>query len=357
MPVEGDRLRLTEPHLDRRSVPVLYRELKRDKDSIFSSVDLAAVESIDSAGAAFLETLRRERKASREEFYRNAKEQVAETLELFALPDTEGDGSAGSANPFVWLGAKAYQFFDDMVIFMIIASNIFLWSVTDIVKTRYRRRGEVSKQALLIGFDAVPIVGLLSLIIGLILTLQSAAQLRQFGAGIFVVDLVSIAMVREMGPMITSILIAGRSGSAIAAEIATMKVTEELDALRIMALEPIRFVIVPKALAISFCLPLLVGISIIVGIAAGMIVSFLYLDISFFTFANQVFEVLKVNDLSIGLGKSFFFGWVIILVASYCGLNTAGGAEGVGTATTKSVVGSIFGVIALDALFSFSYLA
>lgn len=357
MRIDGDRLILTEATLDRRSVPELYHELKRNHNLTITSIDLGAVESIDSAGAAFLETLRRARKKGREAFYRNAKAQVAETLELFALPETESDDSSGIANPFVRLGARGYQFFDDLLIFLMIASNIFVWSATDIVMTRYRRRGEVSKQALLIGFDAVPIVGLLSLIIGLILTLQSAAQLRQFGAGIFVVDLVSIAMVREMGPMITSILIAGRSGSAIAAEIATMKVTEELDALRIMALEPVRFVIVPKALAISFCLPLLVGISIIVGIAAGMIVSFLYLDISFLTFANQVFKVLTVSDLTVGLGKSFFFGWIIIFVSSYCGLNTTGGAEGVGTATTKSVVGSIFGVIALDALFSFSYLA
>lgn len=357
MRIEGSHLVITESLLDRTTVPELYGDVKGAGEASFSAVDLSNLQSIDSAGAAFLETLRKEQGKKPEEFYQSPNEQVARTLELFALPEEDRSGRRRGGNLFVWLGGRAYRYFDEMKSFLIIAANIFIWSATDIVRTRYRRRGEVSKQANQIGIDAVPIVGLLSLIIGLILALQSASQLRQFGAGIFVVDLIAISMVREMGPMITSILIAGRSGSAIAAEIATMKVTEELDALKIMALEPVRFVIVPKALAISFCLPLLVGISIIVGIAAGMIVSFLYLDISLLTFTNQVFEVLKVNDLTVGLGKSFFFGWVIIFVSSYYGLSTSGGAEGVGSATTKSVVGSIFGVIALDALFSFSYLA
>jgi phospholipid/cholesterol/gamma-HCH transport system permease protein len=356
MRMERDILRIEES-LDRRTVPELYKTFRRLAPGHLSGIDLGGVDIIDSAGVAFLETLRRDCGAQSCSFYLNTSPEVRADLDLFALSDEEQTAERIRASFLVSLGDRVAGFLESFLTFMLISSNIFTWSVTDLFLTRYRRRGEVAKQSILIGLDAVPIVGLLSLIIGLILALQSAAQLRQFGAGIFVVDLIAISMVREMGPMITSILIAGRSGSAIAAEIATMKVTEELDALRIMALEPVRYVIVPKMLAISICLPLLVGISIMVGISAGMMVSYLYLDISFLTFANQVFEVLRVSDIVVGLGKSFFFGWIILFVSSYFGMTTTGGAEGVGAATTNSVVGSIFGVIALDALFSFTYLA
>lgn len=354
--MERGRLYLTRS-LTRVEVPDWYAVLKRRSEGDFRTVDLSAVESIDSAGVAFLEHLRLERGVSPDEFYFGVSEAVGDSIELFSLSDEAPTKKRIRESIFVKVGDRLYGFYRQALQFLTLAANISYWSVTDLVLTRYRRRGEVAKQSIQIGLDAVPIVGLLSLIIGLIIALQSAAQLRQFGAGIFVVDLIAISMVREMGPMITSILIAGRSGSAISAEIATMKVTEELDALQVMALEPIRFVIVPKAMAMSVTLPLLVGISIIVGIAAGMLVSWFYLGISLLTFVNQVFEVLKVVDLVVGLGKSFFFGWVIVFVSSYCGMSTSGGAEGVGTATTDSVVGSIFGVIALDALFSFSYLA
>ena len=356
MRLERDVLKMEES-LDRRSVPELYTRFRRLSPGTLTGIDLEKVENIDSAGVAFLETLRMDFGARDSSFYLNPSPEVRAALELFALSEEEQAAEKVRFPFIVALGGRAVEFYQSAFTFMLICSNIFTWSVTDLFLTRYRRRGEVAKQSILIGLEAVPIVGLLSLIIGLILALQSAAQLRQFGAGIFVVDLIAISMVREMGPMITSILIAGRSGSAIAAEIATMKVTEELDALRIMALEPVRYVIVPKMLAISLCLPLLVGISILVGIGAGMMVSFLYLDISFLTFTNQVFEVLHVSDIVVGLGKSFFFGWVILFVSSYFGMTTTGGAEGVGAATTNSVVGSIFGVIALDALFSFTYLA
>ena len=342
--------------LTRDTVPTLYAEILKVPAADLARVDLGRIETIDSAGVALLETLRRQAGREREGFYLDGTAKIRESMELFALPEKESRRRDTRTRPLVHLGEQVYRYYKEFEEFLLLAANIFYWSVTDIVRPRHRRRGEVAKQSILIGLDAVPIVALLSLIIGLIIALQSAAQLRQFGAGIFVVDLIAISMVREMGPMITAILIAGRSGSAISAEIATMKVTEELDALRVMALEPVRFVIVPKALAMSLTLPLLVGISIIVGIVAGMLVSWFYLGISLLTFAGQVFEVLRVADLAVGLGKSFFFGWVIIFVAGFCGMSTSGGAEGVGTAATKSVVGSIFGVIALDALFSFSYL-
>ena len=212
------------------------------------------------------------------------------------------------------------------------------------------------KQSLLIGVDALGIVGLLSLIIGLILALQSAAQLRQYGASIFVADLIAISMVREMGPIMTAIMIAGRSGSAIASEIATMQVTEEIDALKMMAINPVRYIVVPKVHAITICMPLLVTLSTIIGIFGGLIIATTYLDLSAVSYFTEIFKVLSLKDIMVGLSKSFAFAWVIVFIGSYYGFNVKGGAEGVGKATTLSVVASIFAIIVLDVIFSFMYL-
>jgi len=199
-------------------------------------------------------------------------------------------------------------------------------------------------------------VALLSFIIGLILALQAAAQLRLVGANIFVADLVAVAMVREMGPMMTAILIAGRSGSAMAAEIATMKVSEEIDALRTMAIDPVRYVIVPKLLAITLCSPLLVTLSTLIGIFGGLVIAVAYLHLPVAAYTNEAIKVLRAVDILSGLTKSIVFAWLIAVISSYCGLRAAGGAEGVGRETTSSVVASIFAVIVADVVFSLVYL-
>jgi phospholipid/cholesterol/gamma-HCH transport system permease protein len=218
------------------------------------------------------------------------------------------------------------------------------------------RRGAVVEQAVLIGLDAVGVVGLLSFIIGLILSLQAAAQLRLVGANIFVADLVAVSMVREMGPMMTAILIAGRSGSAMAAEIATMKVSEEIDALRTMAVDPLRYVVVPKLLAITICTPLLATLSTLVGIGGGLLVAMAYLRLPAVAYVNECITVLRAVDILSGLSKSVVFAWLIAVISSYCGMRASGGAEGVGRETTSSVVASIFAVIVADVIFSLVYL-
>ena len=206
------------------------------------------------------------------------------------------------------------------------------------------------QQSILIGVDAVPIIALLSFILGLILALQSAVQLKQFGADIFLVDLITVTMISEMGPILTAIMVSGRSGSAIASEIATMTVTEEIDALKMMALDPIRFVVVPKFHAMTICMPLLVTLSMFVGIFGGAIIGFSVLDISPQLFWSRVIEVANARDFIIAIGKSIVFSWVIVIIGVYYGLNVKGGAEGVGKVTTTSVVASIFWIIVLDAI-------
>ena len=191
--------------------------------------------------------------------------------------------------------------------------------------------------------------------LGLILALQSAAQLRQFGASIYVADLIAISMVREMGPMMTAIIVAGRSGSAIAAEIATMKVTEEVDALESMGFSPVRFLVVPKLYAVTVTQPLLTAISVAFGILGGMVIAALALGVPVQAFLHQAGEAMSAKDISTGLIKSVVFGWIILVVGAYSGLATRGGAEGVGMSTTRSVVVAIFAVIIADCIFSLAF--
>jgi phospholipid/cholesterol/gamma-HCH transport system permease protein len=196
----------------------------------------------------------------------------------------------------------------------------------------------------------------LSLIIGVIVVLQSAAQLRMFGATLYVVDLLSISITRETGPLFTAIIVAGRSGSAIAAQLATMRVTEELDALTVMALDPVRYVLVPMMAGMLLTIPVLTGLSMLVGIGGGLLVAAFSLDLSVRTFLNRMVEIIDAMDLFIGIAKSFFFGGAIVLTGSFFGMTSTGGSEGVGRSTTTSVVVSIFGVIILNAIFSLLYL-
>ena len=239
---------------------------------------------------------------------------------------------------------------------IVLTSDIMYWSLIGLWDKKGQRKGTFTQQAELIGLNAIPIVGLLSFIIGLILSLQSAVQLRQFGADAFLANLLAFSLVREMSPLITAIILAGRSGSAIASEIATMKVTEELDALKMMALNPIRYVIVPKLHAVTLVMPLLVTFSIIIGLFGGVIIAVVMLGQSPSAFINSCINIVKARDFLLTIVKSTIFAWQIVVIGSHYGMQVRGGAEGVGKATTESVVASIFAVIIMDALFSLIYI-
>ncbi|MCD4652004.1 MAG: MlaE family lipid ABC transporter permease subunit [Candidatus Cloacimonetes bacterium] len=344
--------------IDKHSAPELLAQtiLLEDISSI-KRVDISGVSSIDSAGVALLDELvdRIKNQQGLAEIT-GATGIVARTVETFS--QIIGDLSQPQKPPafFEKIGESALEMKKSLYDYILLSSEITYWSIRGIFSKKAARKGSFIQQALLIGADALPIVSLLSFIIGLILALQAAAQLKQFGANIFVADLLSISMVREMGPMMTAIIVAGRSGSSIASEIATMKVTEELDALRMMSINPIRYVVVPKFLAMSLCLPLLVTLSIVVGIFGGLIIGITYLDLSAYSFINQCILANKASYIFISMAKSMFFAWVIVIIGSYFGFAVTGGAEGVGKATTSSVVASIFAVIVLDVIFSLLYM-
>jgi len=205
------------------------------------------------------------------------------------------------------------------------------------------------------GFDALPIVGLLSFLLGIVVAYQGADQLRRYGANIFVADLVGLSMLREFAPLITAIIIAGRSGSAYAAQIGTMSVTEEIDAMRTLGIAPIDLLVLPKIFALLIALPLLTVFADLLGVFGGMLMAQSQLGVGFGDFLDRFVKAVSVSAYLIGIGKAPVFAAIIAVVGCFQGFRTHGGADGVGRQTTRSVVQSIFLVIVADALFSVAF--
>ncbi len=204
------------------------------------------------------------------------------------------------------------------------------------------------EQMVLVGVNSIPIISTLSLAVGMILALQGAYILKQFGASIYVADLVAVAMTRELSPLVAAVIIAGRSGSSFAAEIGTMKVSEEVDALVTIGLNPIKFLVIPKLLGIMVMQPCLTMISNVVSMIGGLLIGLFILDLGLVRYVNQTFDALILQDIVTGLIKSAIFAIIIALVGCYEGFQVEGGAEGVGLHTTASVVKSIFLIIIAD---------
>lgn len=202
------------------------------------------------------------------------------------------------------------------------------------------------------GVNALPITGLLTFLIGVVIAYQGAEQLRKFGTNIFIVDLVGISLLREISPLIVAILIAGRSGSAYAAEIGTMKVTEELDAVRTLGISPMALLVLPRALALVIALPLLTVYADVLGVFGGMLIASSQLNVGFTEFVSRFEDAVAVRHFFIGIAKAPFFAMIIALVGCYQGFQIRGGVDDVGRHTTISVVQGIFLVIVFDAICS-----
>ncbi|HXE39794.1 MAG TPA: MlaE family lipid ABC transporter permease subunit [Azonexus sp.] len=207
------------------------------------------------------------------------------------------------------------------------------------------------------GFDALPIVGLLSFLLGIVVAYQGADQLRQYGANIFVADLVGLSMLREFAPLITAIIVAGRSGSAYAAQIGTMAVTEEIDAMRTIGIPPLDMLVLPKIIALLIALPLLAVFADLLGVLGGMLMARAQLAVSYVEFLDRFVKTVSVTAFLIGIGKAPVFAAIIVTVGCFQGFRTHGGPDSVGRQTTRSVVQSIFLVIVADALFSVAFSA
>jgi phospholipid/cholesterol/gamma-HCH transport system permease protein len=268
------------------------------------------------------------------------------------MPDDSLQRQGLLAKVFGGCGRWGLQMLENVYFtFQLIMQSLY-WTFIAPLTGKGIRIGSSFEEMVKVGVNAVPIVALISFAIGLILAMQSAYQLEQFGATIFTADLVAVAQTRELGPLMTAIIVAGRSGSGIAAEIGTMKVGEEIDALRSMGFNPIKFLVVPKLIALVIMVPCLTVIADLIGIAGGFSMAVLSLNLGFTRYLNRTIFALVFKDMITGLIKSVVFALIVGLTGCYMGFKVEGGAEGVGRRTTESVVVSIFLIILADSFFT-----
>jgi len=320
------------------------------------TLDLSDTVRVDSAGVCFIELLRRMYGEQGGELtIQGANPQItsqltAEKKAAVAAPPAPRKGGlieriGGATADAIATSLDALSFFVEMI----------YWSTIGFFKRQNIKKGALYEQMYQLGYKAVGIIALLSFLIGIVLSLQSAKQLKTLGMGIFLVPLIGITMIRQMGPLLTAIILAGRTGSATTAEVATMVVGEEVDALRTMGVNPMQYIMAPKFWAISLTMPLLSIIATATGILGGYVIAFLYLDMTSAMFMRELAKVIQLEHILSGCFKSMVFAWLIIWIGCYFGFRVRGGAEAVGRETTSSVVAGIFIIIVANALFSFIF--
>ncbi len=226
---------------------------------------------------------------------------------------------------------------------------IFLFTLRHPWQIRYR---SIAAHIVTAGAEALPIIAVTAFLIGVVVAYQSVVQLQKFGADIFIVDMIGISLTRELAPLITAIVVAGRSGSAFTAQLGAMKMTQEIDAMKTMGFDPLVFLVWPRVFALMIVMPLLIFFADIVGIFGGMVIAQAQSHISFSEFIHRLQGALEIKHFVIGIAKGPFFAFLIATVSTYRGFQVSLNTESIGNNTTKSVVNAIFLVIACDALFS-----
>ena len=319
-------------------------------DLVFDCTDMTA---LDTAGAWKLHSSSRSLESGvRKVTFEGLKPEFSKLLQLVASCQRGLDappsppGLLSRVGERAWRGAQALS---DMLAFVGRTATILSASMLRPGDIRYRPILHNLQNA---GFEALPIVGLLSFLMGLVIAYQGADQLQRFGANIFIADLVGLSMLRELSPLLTAIIVAGRSGSAYAAQIGTMKVTEEIDALRTIGIGPTQLLVLPKLIALVIALPLLTVYADVTGVLGGMIMARSKLDVGFDVFLDRLGDAVSLSSFLTGVGKAPVFAAIIALVGCYQGFRVTGSADSVGRQTTVSVVQAIFLVILSDALFS-----
>lgn len=319
-------------------------------------IDLGGVEYFDTAGAAvILETQRLCRELNNSLKLTHVPPRIESYLQVTDFTDrlsTDIFRPRGTPSLLVQIGEGTQSFYRNAADILTFIGAVTVALVQDLANIRTLKWDRLWKLVERAGSDAVPIVLMLCFLMGAVLGFQSAIQLRKFGASIFMADLVSISICLEMGPLLTAVIVAGRSGAAYAAQIGTMQVNEEIDALRVMGIDPIRYLVSPRVIAVALALPCLTLLGDLVGIVGGCVVGMISLDLTPVSFFNEVQKVLELSDIAQGLIKSLAFGVEIATVGCFRGFQVRGGAENVGRATTSAVVTSIFILTVTDACFA-----
>jgi phospholipid/cholesterol/gamma-HCH transport system permease protein len=317
-------------------------------------IDAAAISALDTAGAWLLHrTIRDFKERGTRVQIDGLRSEFGALLELIAARSTTIEPSArvrigllASIGQIAWRNLLNLS---GMLAFIGENAIVLLHALAHPRRIRWRA---VLYNLQIAGFEALPITGLLSFLMGVVIAYQGADQLQRFGANIFIADLVGLSMLRELSPLVTAIIVAGRSGSAYTAQIGTMKINEEIDALRTIGVGPLELLVLPKFLALVIALPLLAVFADIAGILGGMLMARSMLDVSFDVFLDRLDDAIRISSFLTGILKTPVFAAIIALVGCFQGFQASGSADSVGRQTTISVVQSIFLVIVIDALFS-----
>ncbi len=326
------------------------------------TVDLSKIDYLDSAGALGLIRLEDETKARSIPFrFVNVTDEAKRVMGLIdrnALTAKPLGGEKRSESLIEQVGDASIRIANDFASVMTFLGDLLTALLHCLLHPRSVRWEDVLFYMKRTGVEGLPIVGLINFLLGLIIAFMSSLQLKQFGANIYVASLVSVAMVSELGPIMTAIIVAGRSGSAFAAEIGTMKVNEEVDALVVLGFNPVRFLVVPKVLAAIFVVPILTLYADFFGVAGGLMVGVLGLDLTVYTYIQETMKVISLTAIFKSLIKSVVFAAVIAGIGCQRGFQVRGGAEAVGASTTSAVVAAIFLTIVIDSAFAvlFTYI-
>ena len=321
-------------------------------DGTVQTIDLSAVGTIDTVGAWTVSRFADERDARIVGANGQAERLIATVREAASSAAIAPEREPLFLRVFSDVGDKVIQFGHGVVRVIAFLGAIIAALGSSIAHPRRFRIKSLVRQMELVGVSSLGIIGLMSFLIGIVIAQQGAVQLQQFGAETLTVNLVGRITLRELGVLMTAIMVAGRSGSAFAAQIGTMKLTEEVDAMRTIGVSPMEALILPRILAAVLMMPLLGFFSSVIAIIGGAVIGEVSLGIPFLTFLSRIQEVVPIHDLYVGLVKAPVFGLIVALAGCYQGLQVKGNAEEVGLKTTQAVVQAIFMVIVLDAFFA-----
>jgi phospholipid/cholesterol/gamma-HCH transport system permease protein len=335
-------------------IPAAFREIEARREEGEVTVDFGGVEEFDSSALALMSYLRT---CSADTRVINVGEKLGRSFEIFL----GGTPPASCAAPELDLPIRVLHSFSDRFLaelrnaerFFVLLSDEISHTASYLWKRRGVYPGEIWNQVFFMGNKSFPITCLLIFLVGVTIAMTSAAQLKLYGADIYLADLIGYGMLRELVPLMLGVILAGKVGAAVAAELSTMTVLEEVDALRTMGVVPEKFLMVPRLIAITIAVPLLVALADCVGILGGVLVGRVSLGILPSTFMREMFTTVGLDDFLLGLGKSVVFGWAVIIGSGFKGLTVGRSAGEVGRATTESVVLSVTMIIVIDCIFAF----
>lgn len=322
-------------------------------DQPIEQIDLSQVDEIDTAGAWLAWRIAEDHQAKITGASAEAERLIAAVGKAITTEDEHVEERPRLIDRVsLWLGDRMVNYSEGLIRTVGFLGATFI-SLGDVIRHPGRFRGKaLVYQMEQVGVNSLGIIGLMSFLIGIVIAQQGAVQLRQFGAEIYTVNLTGRLAMRELGILMTAIMVAGRSGSAFAAQLGTMKLTEEVDAMRTIGVSPMEALVLPRVLATMLMMPLLGFYSAVIAIIGGAVTSTFALDIPFFTFINRIQEVVPIRDVWVGVIKAPVFGLIIAVAGCYHGMQVKGDAEQVGRRTTQAVVAAIFMVIVLDAFFA-----